>query len=322
MSTKSWIGASCVIATMLLAFANIAHSAEKQIVYIAAKSDLPFWKNIGKGIKSFATANGYAYLEMDSNLNTQKQLTNAQDAIAKNVAGIVISPIDSKTASDVLALAMKAKIPVVIADVGTSGGEYVSTIRSDNYRGAYDVGVALAQAMKEKGWSTAPFAMVTISLTKKNGQDRTNGLRDAMKDVGMTKEAPLRQMQDYSADETAKLVKEMLIATPALRGLFIETDQPVAGAMQAIKVAKKTGDILLVSFDAMPEVADLLTSNALVAVGMQQPYLIGEKSAQALISSLSGTPPAKQILVPVLVGTAKNIVQLMPTVSKTVFGSD
>lgn len=123
MSTKSWIGASCVIATMLLAFANIAHSAEKQIVYIAAKSDLPFWKNIGKGIKSFATANGYAYLEMDSNLNTQKQLTNAQDAIAKNVAGIVISPIDSKTASDVLALAMKAKIPVVIADVGTSGGE-------------------------------------------------------------------------------------------------------------------------------------------------------------------------------------------------------
>lgn len=198
----------------------------------------------------------------------------------------------------------------------------MSTIRSDNYRGAYDVGVALAQAMKEKGWSTAPFAMVTISLTKKNGQDRTNGLRDAMKDVGMTKEAPLRQMQDYSADETAKLVKEMLIATPALRGLFIETDQPVAGAMQAIKVAKKTGDILLVSFDAMPEVADLLTSNALVAVGMQQPYLIGEKSAQALISSLSGTPPAKQILVPVLVGTAKNIVQLMPTVSKTVFGSD
>ncbi len=322
MSTKSWIGASCVIATMLLAFANIAHSAEKQIVYIAAKSDLPFWKNIGKGIKSFATANGYAYLEMDSNLNTQKQLTNAQDAIAKNVAGIVISPIDSKTASDVLALAMKAKIPVVIADVGTSGGEYVSTIRSDNYRGAYDVGVALAQAMKEKGWSTAPFAMVTISLTKKNGQDRTNGLRDAMKDVDMTKEAPLRQMQDYSADETAKLVKEMLIATPALRGLFIETDQPVAGAMQAIKVAKKTGDILLVSFDAMPEVADLLTSNALVAVGMQQPYLIGEKSAQALISSLSGTPPAKQILVPVLVGTAKNIVQLTPTVSKTVFGSD
>lgn len=322
MSTKSWIGASCVIATMLLALANIAHSAEKQIVYIAAKSDLPFWKNIGKGIKSFATANGYAYLEMDSNLNTQKQLTNAQDAIAKNVAGIVISPIDSKTASDVLALAMKAKIPVVIADVGTSGGEYVSTIRSDNYRGAYDVGMALAQAMKEKGWSTAPFAMVTISLTKKNGQDRTNGLRDAMKDVGMTKEAPLRQMQDYSADETAKLVKEMLIATPALRGLFIETDQPVAGAMQAIKVAKKTGDILLVSFDAMPEVADLLTSNALVAVGMQQPYLIGEKSAQALISSLSGTPPAKQILVPVLVGTAKNIVQLMPTVSKTVFGSD
>jgi ABC-type sugar transport system substrate-binding protein len=320
MSTRSLIGS--VFAAILFVFSTAAYSTDKQIVYITAKSDLPFWKTIGKGVKSIATSNGYGYTEMDSNLNVQKQLKNTQDAIAKNVAGIVISPVDSKSATDVLALAFKAKIPVVIADVGTNGGEYVSYVKSDNYRGAYDVGLALAAAMKDRGWGAGPFSMVTISLARKNGQDRTNGFRDAMKDAGITKESELRQMQDYSSDETFKFVKEMLTGAPALRGLFIETDQPVAGAMQAIKAAKKNGELFLVSFDAMPEVADLLKSDALVAVGMQQPYLMGEKSAEALFASLSGTPPAKQIMVSVLVGTGKNIGQLMPTVNKTVFGNE
>ncbi|PRC94648.1 substrate-binding domain-containing protein [Solimicrobium silvestre] len=324
MTIGSFLKNVCLASTVLLALSlsNSAIAANKQIVYISAKSDLPFWKTIGKGVKSIADANGYSYLELDSNLNSQTQLKNAQEAIAKNVAGIVISPIDSKTAPEVLALAMKAKIPVVIADVGTNGGEYASYIKSDNYRGAYDVGVVLATKMKDKGWSESPFAMITISLARKNGQDRSNGFRDALKDAGITKETGLRQMQTYSAEETFKFTKEILETTPGLRGLFIETDQPVTGAMQAIKAAKRTGEILIVSFDAMPEVAELLKSDALIAVGMQQPYLMGSKAAEALFSSMQGVAPAKQILIPILVGTGKNITQLMPTVSKTVFGGE
>ena len=99
-------------------------------------------------------------------------------------AAIVISPTDSKTAPEVLDAASKAGVPVVIADVGTNGGDYVTYVKSDNYRGAYDVGSELAAAFKEKGWNADPFALITISLARKNGQDRTNGFRDAMKDAG------------------------------------------------------------------------------------------------------------------------------------------
>jgi Periplasmic binding protein domain len=59
-----------------------------------------------------------------SHNDAQTQLKNAQDAIARGVAGIVISPTDSSTCPSVLALAQKANIPVVIADIGTNEGEY------------------------------------------------------------------------------------------------------------------------------------------------------------------------------------------------------
>lgn len=308
-------------ATLLSALgAPAVHAADRQIVYLTAKQDLPFWGALGRGVRATAQAHGFGYLELDSRLDGQVQLANARDAIAKGVAGIVISPTDSKTAPAVLDLARKSKVPVVIADIGTTGGEYVTYVKSDNYRGAYETGQALAAAMKERGFQSAPYALVTISLARKNGQDRTNGFRDALKEAGITNEAALRQMQDYSADETRRYVTEILAATPKLRALFIETDQPVDGALQALKAAKKSGDVLIASFDAMPEVGELLTNGTLVAVGMQQPYLMGSKAAEALLAALRGEKPPKQVLVPIMVATGKNIRELLPTANKTVFG--
>ncbi len=53
---------------------------------------------------------------------------------------------------------------------------------------------------------------------------------------------------------------------------------------------------------------------------MQQPYLMGQRSAQALLGHLSGKTLEKQILVPIQVVTQDNIAQLEPTIRKTVFG--
>lgn len=47
---------------------------------------------------------------------------------------------------------------------------------------------------------------------------------------------------------------------------------------------------------------------------------MGSSAAGALVSRLRGHPPAKEILVPVLVATGRNVDQLMPVAARTVFG--
>lgn len=311
-------GLACLAPTALAGSGN----SGKVLAYLSAKQDLPFWQTIGKGVKAVASANGYGYLEMDSRLSAAVQLQNVRAALAQGVAAMVISPVDSQSAPEALALAHKARVPVVIADVGTNGGDYLCYVKSDNYRGGYQLGSELAQAMKEKGWQSGGYALVSISLARKNGQDRTNGFRDAMNEAGVGVEVALRQMQDYSEQETWRFVKEMLHSSVNLHGLFIETDQPVRGALRALKEARRSNDVLIVSFDAMPEVADLLTSKTLVAVGMQQPYLMGQRAAEALFAHFRRTEVPKQILVPILLGNAKNIGQLLPQVRQTVFGQE
>jgi ABC-type sugar transport system substrate-binding protein len=311
---------TCV--TLNISAIRPAAAASKDIVYLTPGLDLPFWRYLSKGVEKVATEKGYGFQVLDSHNSAQTQLQNAQDAITRGVAGIVISPTDSSTAPTVLQLAKKANIPVVIADIGTNSGDYVSFIISDNYKGANGVGQALADLMKEKGWQGGSVGIVSISQARKNGQARTKGFKDAMSAAGITGDAGLQQMQSYTADETFKFTQDMLVANPNMRGLFVQTDQPSIGALRAIKAAHRDGQVLVAGFDGIPEFVDLLKSGELVVSGMQQPYLMGEKSAEALFTYLGGGKPEKQILVPILVVTSKNIDQLLPTVKETVFANE
>jgi ribose transport system substrate-binding protein len=305
-----------------LAFNAPARADNKEIVYLTPGLNLPFWRYLSKGIEAEAKKEGYSYTALDSNNSAETQLKNAQDAIARGVAGIAISPTDSSTAPSVLALAARAKIPVVVADIGTNSGEYVSFVISDNKEGAHGVGVALAEALKEKGWTDGSIGLVTISQARKNGQARTGGFRDALKEAGITKEAGLQQMQSYTADETFKFTQDMLTANPNMRGIFIQTDQPTLGALRAIKAGHRDGTLLVAAFDGIPDFVDLLKKGEIVASGMQQPYLMGEKSGEALVTALKGGKPDKEILVPIVIATSKNIDQILPTIKQTVFANE
>jgi ribose transport system substrate-binding protein len=316
------IAAIAVTAGVGLTSPTSGRADTKEIVYLTPGLDLPFWRYLSKGIEATAKKAGYSYQALDSHNSADTQLKNAQDAIARGVAGIAISPTDSSTAPSVLALAARAHIPVVVADIGTNSGEYVSFVISDNKEGAHGVGQALAAALKEKGWTDGSIGLITISQARKNGQARTGGFRDAMKEAGITKEAGLQQMQSYTADETFKFTQDMLTANPEMRGMFIQTDQPTIGALRAIKAGHRDGTLLVAAFDGIPEFVDLLKKGEIVASGMQQPYLMGAKSGEALISALSGGKPDKEILVPIVIATSKNIDQILPTIKETVFANE
>lgn len=315
--------ASVMVAAGGLAGIAPAAAQSGDIVYLTPGLDLPFWRYVSKGVESVAKEKGFGYQALDSRNDAKVQLQNAQDVIARGVAGIVISPTDSSTAPSVLQLAAKAGIPVVIADIGTNEGEYVSYISSDNYEGAKGVGEALAAALEEKGWGGDSVGLVTISQARKNGQARTAGFRDGLKGGGFSgTEAGLQQMQAYTAEETFKFTQDMLTANPGMRGMFVQTDQPSIGALRAIKAARREGKVLVAAFDGIPDFVDLLKSGELVVSGMQQPFLMGQSSAEALVEHLAGGTPEKEIVVPIMVVTSKNIEEVLPTITESVFANE
>ena len=238
LKTLAGFGATATMSA--LPFRTVA-ARPKRIVYLTPGLDLPFWRYLSKGVEAAAAARGYECQTLDSRNSAQIQLNNAQDAIARGMAGLVISPTDSSTAPSVLYKASAAKIPVVIADIGANEGEYLSFVSADNYVGAYDVGKALATGLRERGWQDSAFGISAISQARKNGQARTRGFLDGLRAGGAGRQASLQQMQAYTAEETFRYTQDMLAANPDLRALFVQTDQPTIGALRAIKVAVARG---------------------------------------------------------------------------------
>lgn len=325
LTRRLFVTAATAGFTALAGFAGTAGSAfaqSKELVYLTPGLDLAFWRYLSRGVENVAVEAGYSYQALDSGNNAQTQLQNANDAIARGVAGIIISPTDSSTAPSVLNLARQADIPVVIADIGTDSGDYVSFVISDNYQGAHGVGAALAEAMKEAGKEDASVGIVGISQARLNGQARTEGFKDAMAEAGITNEAGLQQMQSYTADETFRFTQDMTTANPDMGGIFVQTDGPTLGALQAIRAARLTDEVLVAGFDGVPEFVPLLQSGELVVSGMQQPYLMGQESARAMIAHLDGDTPEKEILVPIKIVTSANIEEELPVITETVFANE
>ncbi|GIT89402.1 D-ribose ABC transporter substrate-binding protein [Roseobacter sp. OBYS 0001] len=314
---------SAALTAAVLAVGSPAQAQENgELVYMTPGLDLAFWRYVSEGVKSVAEENGYGFAALDSTNDPQTQLQNAQDAIARGVAGIILSPTDSSTAPAVLQLAQTAGIPVVIADIGTDSGEFVSVIGSNNYEGANGVGQALAAAMVDAGKTDATVGIVGISQARLNGQARTKGFVDAMAAGGVKGDAGLQQMQAYTAEETFKFTQDMITANPGMGGMFVQTDGPTLGALRAIKAARMDGDVLVAAFDGIPEFVPLLQSGELVVSGMQQPYLMGVRSAEAMLDHLGGGTPEKEITVPILIVTSDNIEEMLPTIKETVFANE
>lgn len=316
------LAASTLAAATLTLGAPASAQNKGELVYMTPGLDLAFWRYVSEGVKSVAEAQGFGFSALDSTNDPQTQLQNAQDAIARGVVGIILSPTDSSTAPAVLSLAADAGIPVVIADIGTDSGEFVSVIGSNNYEGANGVGIALAEAMKAVGKDAGSIGIVGISQARLNGQARTKGFKDAVAAAGITGEAGLQQMQAYTADETFKFTQDMITANPGMTGMFVQTDGPTLGALRAIKAARMDGEVLVGAFDGIPEFVPLLQSGELVVSGMQQPYLMGARSAEAMVEHLNGGTPEKEITVPILIVTSSNIEEMLPTIKETVFANE
>ncbi|MBD3823818.1 MAG: substrate-binding domain-containing protein [Epsilonproteobacteria bacterium] len=295
------------------------HAAEpsKRIAYLVSDIRIPFWQIMSRGIESKAARLGYSVEIYSADNSLKRELENTAAAIAKRVDAIVVSPTSSSACTTILKLAKAANIPVVIADIGTDGGEYLTYIASDNYSGAYGLGKILAEAMKKRNYQEGRVGIVAIPQKRLNGQARTAGFMKALEEEGI-KGADIKQQADFSYKETYDFSIELIDRYPDLRALWLQGSDRYQAALDAIK--KSGRDVLLICFDAEPEFMELIPKGILAGAGMQQPFLMGERSIEKIEKHFLGQEVRKELLVPVLAVSTENIAKNTPIIKRNVLG--
>ena len=167
-SKSRFVIALCVL-FLLITVVNVSAAGAQDgdenavtIAYLTPSTTVPFWNWVEDGVQDGCDSNGWNLITYDSKDDAAIQLSNAQNAITRQVDAIVISPCDSVSCAAVLDEAEMAGVPVVICDIGTESGTFLSFVSTPNYDGAYEVGSFMADYILSNDLPKGPIGEITV----------------------------------------------------------------------------------------------------------------------------------------------------------------
>ena len=228
-------------------------------------------------------------------------MSNAQDAITKQVDAIVISPTDSASCASVLSLAQESDVPVVICDIGTDSGEYLSFISTDNEAGGKAIGEYIASQLE----AGTEVAQITLNQARINGVLRKDGFDAGIAENNLV-DVDFKQMEKVNRSEGETYAQDLITAHPNLGAIFCHSEDPAMGAASALEAAGRT-DVLIAAFDCSPEIVEGIRNGSIAGTSAQQPVLMGRNAAQAIVDHLAGKEVEKEITMDTMLVTKDNI---------------
>jgi ribose transport system substrate-binding protein len=207
-------------------------------------------------------------------LDVARQIDVVDQMIAQKVNAIVIAPADSKALVAVCKKALDAGVVVVNIDnkfdsaVLTDQKVKLPFVGPDNRKGARLVGDYLAKHLK----SGDPVAIIEGAPNAFNGVQRKLGFEDAMKAAGM--KIVSSQSGYWETDKANQVVGALITEHPELKAVLCANDSMALGAVAALRGAGKAEQVLVVGYDNISAVQQLLKEGKILATADQHADLL------------------------------------------------
>lgn len=282
-----------VMVTSVL-FAPASQGAGRYTLLLDMKgpgSGNPFWAAVQKGAEDAAKAMSVklVVLAPPAETDVQAQVAQIEDQIAKNVSAIIVAPTDVSALNSTFDKARAKKIPVLFVDTDGTWPHKATFIGTDNKAGGALGGKFLCEQLKGKG----DIAIITGVMTTQSIRARVEGARETAKKCGLKVVAELPADSDRAKGQT--VMEDLLASKPTVKGVFAANDLMALGAAEAVKARRKTGTMLIVGFDAIPEAAKAIQSGSLAASVAQNPSNMGKFGVENALKLLQGKTIPKRI---------------------------
>jgi ribose transport system substrate-binding protein len=202
-------------------------------------------------------------------LDVSKQIDLVDQMIAQRVNAIVIAPADSKALVPVCKKAVQAGIIVINIDnkfddaVLTQSGAKFPFVGPDNRKGAKAVGDQLATRLK----AGDKVLIVEGAPNAFNAIERRLGFEDAMKAAGA--KIVSSQSGYWETDKANQVVAAVITEHPDLKAVLCANDSMALGAVAALRAAGKLDQVLVVGYDNIAAVQQLLAEGKVLATADQ-----------------------------------------------------
>lgn len=254
----------------------------------------PFYQELEAGLLEAAEARGYKLLVTAGEFDVAKQKDQLNDFIVQKVHAIIVSPCDSRSIGTAIQAANDAGIPVFTADIAclAEGVKVVTHVASDNVAGGRLAAQAVIQAVGGQG----KVAIIDHPEVESVLQ-RVRGFEEELaKAPGIQVAAKLNG--HGVKDQAFRTAEDILQSHPDLAAFFGINDDCALGALAAVEKAGKTGRVVIIGFDAVPEAREAIQAGKIYADVIQKPREIGMKTIEAIDAYTSGGQVEPVVLIP------------------------
>ncbi|GGD70548.1 substrate-binding domain-containing protein [Caballeronia grimmiae] len=188
-----------------------------------------------------------------------------ESLVEAKVNAIVIAPTDSKALVPVVAKAIAAGTIVIAIDnpfdddAQDAAHVTIPFVGPDSRRGARLVGAYLGSKLK----AGDEVGIIEGPPNDRNAQQRTTGFREAMTAAQIRVTA--LDTGDWTFESGKSIALRMLYAHPGLRGMLCANDNIAMGAIDAIRIAGKKGQVLVTGYNNIDAVQPMLDDGRMLA---------------------------------------------------------
>jgi len=254
-------------------------------------------------------------LTQDSQASPQKQVSGSLALINDGISALIISPHEPSALVATEAAAHRAKIPVIVGDVGAAG-DFDGFVLSDNYHGGELAAEFIQKALAGKD-GVQEVALIALNPTTSVNGPRANGFLETV-----AKNPKIKVVGNISGHQTLeggfKAAQAILAANPNVAAIYCLNDSMAAGAEQAIEQAGGRNPLtnpVLVGFNGDPVALKLMGDGKLAADVAQNPYQQGVVAVDMAWAYLNGGKPEftdaanKTVNVPVELVTPQSLAE-------------
>jgi ribose transport system substrate-binding protein len=271
----------------------------------------PFFIDMQRGAEDAAKKVGVNLLVQaaEREVDVEKQMQIIENLIQMEVDVICITPSGSKEIVPAIVKANKADMPVLIVDtrvdsisLAEAGGRITTFIGSDNFDGGRIAGEYIVNALDGKG----EVAILEGIPGHETGDARMNGFYKALEGKSGIK-IVTSQTANWERNQGFNVFQNILQSFPSVQALFSCNDMMALGAVEAITAAGKTGQIIVVGFDAIEDAREAIRTGRMSGSIAQHPYDMGRLAIENAKKILDGQKIPSYIPVKIDLITKENL---------------
>jgi len=285
--------------------AGDATSRQLKLAFVTNNSS-DFWAIARRGVEKAddELPDISAEFRITSDGTAAEQRRIIDDLMTKGVDGIAISPVDPQNQTALInEVAGKALVFTQDSDAPDSARAcYVGT---DNVAAGRQAGQLIKEVLPGGG----KIMLFVGKLDARNAQERIQGIREVLSG---SKIEILDVRTDDADDVRAKSnAADTLVRYPGIHGLVGLWSYNGPAILNAVKEARKVGQVKVVAFDEADDTLAGIREGAIYATVVQQPFEFGYQAIKLMAQSLKGDksqiPPNKQVVIPTQVVNKDNV---------------